>query len=163
YLYQPARRDIDIGLLARCMRDVAVDLASRLESALTSFKLPVEALCTHDALLTFVDPLAEPFVVEIRQHEEVVPLRLGGAYALHRLTRPFLLVAQVASADPLTATALAQAFAAEMCERITAGSSADSGERLPSNFDLVQTRTLEEVDCARSTLTRMRLSSWGAT
>ena len=53
---------------------------------------------------------------------------------------------------------LLQAFAAEMCERITAGSSADSGERLPSNFDLVQTRTLEEVDCARSTLTRTQRS-----
>jgi len=252
YLYQPAQRSIDIGLLARCATRVdhtragAEDLASRLEAALTSFDLPVEALSTRDALLAFLDPIAEPFVVEIRQHEEIAPLRLGDAYAvhpfrasattwlaafemlvrqrhacvisvylepthltaaeqssfaeaaaipesradcrdtslpreqhlpdrqarlvsrlyaeaLHRFTRPFLLVAQVASADPLTATALARAFAAEICERVTPGPGADSGERLPSNFDLVQPRTLDEVDCARSTLTRMHLSSWGAT
>jgi len=78
---------------------------------------------------------------------------------LHRLTDPFLLVAQIASPDPMTARAVAQTLGAEITETSDLGNA--NNAPLPSGFDVVAPRAADEYQAALRAFAALDLQPWG--
>jgi hypothetical protein len=82
------------------------------------------------------------------------------ATVLKRLSEPFIVVAQVASPDPATATTVARAFARAFTHEQSADR-AESGGGLPSSADVVPAASAESAGRAQSALRYMVYESWG--
>ena len=81
---------------------------------------------------------------------------------LRRLAEPFLISAQVASPDRASARAVAQALGAEVSASAAPGRPELDPNRLPSGFELVEPRHLEDLKAAWQTLHQLDFRRWNA-
>ncbi len=96
YLYHPQRVALRIALLARIaarpehQQRAGEELAKQLLRLGSAFGMPLKPVADREELQHLLSPFAPSTIVELRQHEEVVPLTwLGGdAYVVHALNRP---------------------------------------------------------------------------
>lgn len=96
YLYEPDRSTLRIALLARVAasedkRQVAgSELANHLYRLGQAFGLPLQAVIEEGELLRLLSPFAQSAIIELRQHEDVVPLTWLGsnAYVVYPLGQP---------------------------------------------------------------------------
>lgn len=79
-----------------------------------------------------------------------------------RLAAPFLVSVQVASPDPASARAVAQALGAEISANAAPASPDLDPNRLPGGFELAEPRDPNERQLARRTLHRLDFQRWGA-
>lgn len=88
YQTRPAEGAIDIALLSRvtagsAQRHVAGKaLAADLAQLFAGLRVPLEAIAGAEALQGWLSPFQLPAVVELRQAEELVALRVGRAYTV---------------------------------------------------------------------------------
>ena len=91
---QPERRAIEVALIARIIAPIGhgfslgAQMASDVASLLGSFDYPVEPVTTEEDLRTILEPYPDVFIVEIRQHEEVVSMAAGDAYVVYPFRPP---------------------------------------------------------------------------
>lgn len=250
YLWRPERGEVDTALVVRGLakpgdsRRLGEEMALDVFTLLRGFDFPVEPIVTETELRNILEPVPNPMVVEIRQHEEVVSLMQGDAYVvypfraptttwipvfetllaqraacfinvyleptrlydqerqlfaqasalaetladftfeglayrgrvadpqakmvarlysnyLQRLTDPFLLVIQVASVDPATSRAVAQALGVEITEIVGISEAADEGAQLPAGFDVVIPESMTDLAAAWRILRVLDLYPWG--
>ncbi len=91
YIYRPERAGIEIALLARVLarpdaaQTAAEQLAADLARLAQTFGLLVQPVTTPAELAALRTPLAAPFIVEVRQREEVVAFSWaqGEAYVVY--------------------------------------------------------------------------------
>lgn len=96
YLYRPERAGVEMALLARILArpDVAQRAAEELAADLTqlaqTFGLQAMPMAEREALAAWRTPLPSPFVVEVRQREEVVAFSWaqGEAYVVYPYWQP---------------------------------------------------------------------------
>jgi hypothetical protein len=89
FFSQPGHGEVEIALVARAIsrsdrglrlgEQVGLDVAALL----TSFDYPVEPVNSEAELRTILEPVIKPFIVEIRQHEEVLSMIQGDAYVVY--------------------------------------------------------------------------------
>jgi hypothetical protein len=79
---QPARGEIEVAFIARGVarsghgRRLGEQMALDVAALLSSFDYPVEPVGSETGLRAILEPVSEPFVVEVRQHEEVVSMEV---------------------------------------------------------------------------------------
>jgi len=96
YIYRPERAGVEIALLARILarpeasQTAAAELAADLARLAQTFGLPVSEVTTPAELTALRTPLASPFIVEVRQREEVVNFSWaqGEAYVVYPYWQP---------------------------------------------------------------------------
>ena len=79
------------------------------------------------------------------------------------LSRPYHIVAQIASSEPQVAWTLAQVLGAEITMTTHLTEAAQGDARLPAGFDVIVPNSAAELDAARRTLTTLELHRWGPT
>jgi len=97
FLYRPDRSALTLALLARVStrpehrQRAGQELAAHLQRLANAYHLPVQPIERESELNYLRQPFSRPRIVELRQHEDVVPLTwLGGdAYVVYPLTRPW--------------------------------------------------------------------------
>lgn len=91
----PERGEVEIAFVAREVtksdqgRYLGQQIASDVATLLSSFDYPVEPVSSETGLKTILEPVSEPFIVEIRQHEEVLSMMQGDAYVVYPFRPPF--------------------------------------------------------------------------
>lgn len=96
YIYRPERAGVEIALMARILArpDTAQTAAEQLAADLArlgqTFGLPVSQVMTLPDLTALRTPLAAPFIVEVRQREDVVNFSWaqGEAYVVYPYWQP---------------------------------------------------------------------------
>lgn len=94
YLSQPERGKVEITLVARGIarvghgRRLGEEMASDVAALLRSFDFPAEPVTGREELKSILEPFPQPLVLEIRQHEEIVSLLQGDAYAVYPFRPP---------------------------------------------------------------------------
>lgn len=96
YIYRPERAGIEIALLARILarpeasQTAAEQLAADLTRLTQTFGLPAGEVATLPELTALRTPIASPFIVEVRQREEVVNFSWaqGEAYVVYPYWQP---------------------------------------------------------------------------
>ncbi len=96
YIYRPERAGVEIALLARILArpDAAQTAAEQLVADLArlaqTFGLPVKGVTVLPDLTALRTPLPSPFIVEVRQREEVVAFSWaqGEAYVVYPYWQP---------------------------------------------------------------------------
>ncbi|MEJ5199479.1 MAG: hypothetical protein WHX53_11190, partial [Anaerolineae bacterium] len=96
YLYRPERAGVEIALLARILARpeaasrAAEELAADLTRLTQTFGLPATPIADREALSAWRTPLSTPFIVEVRQREEVVAFSWAQseAYVVYPYWRP---------------------------------------------------------------------------
>lgn len=96
YLYRPERAGVEIALLARILARpeaasrAAEELAADLTRLAQTFGLPATLIADREALAAWRTPLSTPFIVEVRQREEVVAFSWAQseAYVVYPYWRP---------------------------------------------------------------------------
>lgn len=94
YMLRPERGEVEVALLGRAAarsgqghymgREVASDVAALLRS----LDYPADPVGSEIELRDLLAPTLNPFVVEIRQHEEVVSMIFGDAYVVYPFRPP---------------------------------------------------------------------------
>lgn len=86
---QPERGEVEIAFVARGAskpgqgRYMGQQIASDVATLLSSFDYPVGPVSSETGLKSILEPFSEPFIVEIRQREEVVSMIQGDAYVVY--------------------------------------------------------------------------------
>ena len=95
YLAQPSRGEIEICLLARVRheagrgKELAGMVAADLVANFASMNVSLEPVTTAKELDSLLEPLSQPYVLQLRQREEQVPLQLSSpAYVVYPFRRP---------------------------------------------------------------------------
>ncbi len=96
YFYRPDSGVLKVALLARIAarpehrQRAGQELGKQLLRLGVAFGLPLEPVTSSEELQRLLTPFSKSAIIELRQHEEVVPLTwLGGdAYVVHPLNRP---------------------------------------------------------------------------
>jgi hypothetical protein len=91
---QLERGEVEIAFVARGVarsgrgRNLGQQIASDVATLLSSFDYPVEPVSSETGLKAILEPVSEPFIVEIRQHEEVLSMMQGDAYVIYPFRPP---------------------------------------------------------------------------
>ena len=94
YLSRPEQGEVEIALIGRGIarpglgHRLGEEMASDVAALLRSFDYPVEPVGSEIGLKAILEPTPELFIVEIRQHEEVVSMMLGDAYVVYPFRPP---------------------------------------------------------------------------
>lgn len=89
YLWEPDRNEILMSVVARVplayptRTERAEQVAKQLSAILGSLDVPTEAVVGQDNILGCLMPIRHPAIVEVRQHEDVVSMRLSPAYIVY--------------------------------------------------------------------------------
>ena len=102
----------------------------------------------------------------LRKERMVDPVArvVGRLYAdyIRRFTEPFLLVAQVASSDPIAAQNVARAFASEVTEPGSFNNIDNNQDNLPYGYDLFIPRSEAEFNIAKRCFDNLDFITWGS-
>lgn len=88
YSADPLKGSVDLAFLVRVLSPVgesrrqAEEVLADLTVALSSYDLPIEPVRSDEELRSILEPFPDPFVLEVRPHEEVRNLRGGDAYVV---------------------------------------------------------------------------------
>jgi hypothetical protein len=90
----PERGEVEIAFVARGAtksgqgRYLGQQIASDVVTLLSSFDYLVEPVSSETGLKAILEPVSDPFIVEIRQHEEVLSMMQGDAYVVYPFRPP---------------------------------------------------------------------------
>jgi len=94
YILRPERGEVEIALLGRAAARLGQghylgkEMASDIAILLQSFGYPADPVGSEAELRDLLAPLSNLFIVEIRQHEEVVSMIFGDAYVVYPFRPP---------------------------------------------------------------------------
>lgn len=94
YIWSPNNGHIEIAFLAKCIfrpdhsRMLSERISADVVTLLRSTDFPTEAVKTEQDLRKLLVPTENPFIVEIRQHEELAQMFAGEAYVVYPFRLP---------------------------------------------------------------------------
>lgn len=94
FIWSPQNGTIDIALLGKGIfrpshsSVIAQSMSEDVGNLLLSSDLPAQPVITSQGLQELLLPIENPFIIEIRQHEEIAELYAGGAYVVYPFRLP---------------------------------------------------------------------------
>ena len=94
YIWSPEKGEVEIALVAKGIfrRGNSSIFAERMSddvaNLLTSSDFPLQPVQTNRELHELLSPIEYPFIIEIRQHEEIAEMVAGGAYVVYPFRLP---------------------------------------------------------------------------
>jgi len=94
YYGNPTLGEIQISLVARFITPDLHEgqthqrVSGYVSSLFSSFGYPVEPVTSRTELEAILDPIPDPFILEIRQHEDLAHMKVGDAYVVYPFRPP---------------------------------------------------------------------------